>query len=165
MKNSYFLLICTLFIFACGPRKTSTESASPSKAPEKTDEAVELRREPNRFVPRQEPILPNKPQPQPPKPAPTNSEPSKPVVSGTTELKNIMIYGSLTCGWCVKAKQLLDGKGIPYTFLEFSKMSGEEGYKIMQRAGGQTTIPMIFIDDKFIGGFRELEDLLRKLGM
>ena len=67
----------------------------------------------------------------------------------------VEIYTQMMCGYCVRAKSLLDKKSIPYT--EIHIHSGPDVRKEMiQRANGKTTAPQIFIDGKSIGGCDEL---------
>jgi len=81
--------------------------------------------------------------------------------------KKVTIYTWSTCPFCVKAKRLLDAKGIGYTEIEISGQRDKlQELKAKTKSG---TVPQIFIDEKFIGGCDdlyaldrtgELEDLL-----
>lgn len=70
-------------------------------------------------------------------------------------MAKVEIYTSPFCGFCFRAKRLLDGKGVDYT--EFDVLT-EPGLRseMVKRAGGRTTVPQIFIDDSHIGGSDEL---------
>ena len=68
------------------------------------------------------------------------------------------IYTKPTCPYCVKAKNILNGKNIKYT--EYTV--GQDGItketieqKIGQNASVKT-VPQIFLDGKYIGGCAEL---------
>jgi glutaredoxin 3 len=70
----------------------------------------------------------------------------------------VEIYTSPFCGYCHRAKALLQRKGVKYT--EFDVMS-EPGKReeMTARAEGLSTVPQIFIDGKGIGGSDELHAL------
>ena len=54
------------------------------------------------------------------------------------------------CPWCVKAKRLLDLKGIKYE-------------EILGKSQDWNTVPYIVVNDQPIGGFTELAAYCRKL--
>jgi glutaredoxin 3 len=75
-------------------------------------------------------------------------------------MATIEIYSSPFCGFCYRAKQLLDGKQAAYT--EFNiLMNSEKRDEMLSRAGGRDTVPQIFINDMHIGGCDELYALER----
>ena len=69
----------------------------------------------------------------------------------------VIIYSTSWCPSCVSAKRLLESKKIPYTEIniEEKNISRQE---LLDLAGGYT-IPQISINDKFIGGYNELQSL------
>jgi glutaredoxin 3 len=76
--------------------------------------------------------------------------------------KNVEIYTWQSCPFCIRAKSLLDSKGVDYT--EY-KIDGDEEAraKMMKRAGGKRTVPQIFVDkDHHIGGCDDLHQLEAK---
>jgi glutaredoxin 3 len=67
----------------------------------------------------------------------------------------VEIYSSDWCPFCARAKNLLAKKGV--AFEEINVDGNEEARRAMTtRAGGQSTVPQIFIDDELIGGSDEL---------
>ena len=73
-------------------------------------------------------------------------------------MAKVEIYTKTFCGFCVRAKRLLDMKKVP--FEEFSvDFGGEKKVEMVQRAGGRTTVPQIFIAGRHIGGCDELMTL------
>ena len=64
------------------------------------------------------------------------------------------------CPFCLRAKALLNEKGVQFT--EYS-IDGDDGErtKMSERAGGRRTVPQIFINGKSIGGCDELYELER----
>ena len=69
-------------------------------------------------------------------------------------MKKIVVYTSTYCGFCDSAKRLLDQKGLKYEAIDLSK--DPELRQKLSVENSWRTVPMIFIDDKFIGGFTEL---------
>lgn len=68
------------------------------------------------------------------------------------------IYGSTTCSFCKDAKELLESKGIDYTYTDISKNSSALS---MFREKGFRTVPQIFTESgEHIGGFKDLLDHL-----
>lgn len=68
---------------------------------------------------------------------------------------NVEIYTWSTCPFCIRAKRLLDRKGVKYT--EYVLDGDEPGRSAMaDRAGGRRSVPQIFIDDRHIGGCDDL---------
>lgn len=73
----------------------------------------------------------------------------------------IEIYTSPFCGYCYRAKKLLEQKGAEFT--EFDVMADSSLRDVMvERAGGRSTVPQIFIDGKHVGGCDELYALDRQ---
>ena len=67
----------------------------------------------------------------------------------------VEIYTRRYCGYCVRAKMLLDEKEVSYE--EISIDGNPELRQFMiQRSGGGMTVPQIFINDKPVGGCTEL---------
>jgi glutaredoxin 3 len=73
-------------------------------------------------------------------------------------MANIEIYTSPWCGYCHRAKRLLDKKGVNYTEYDVTAEPGRRK-EMMQRTMGRHTVPQIFIDDEGIGGCDELFEL------
>ena len=68
------------------------------------------------------------------------------------------IYTWRTCPFCIRAKRLLDSKGVDYT--EYA-IDGDNAARdaMAERSGGRRSVPEIFIDDQHIGGCDELHAL------
>lgn len=75
-------------------------------------------------------------------------------------MAKVEIYTKPFCSYCYRAKRLLDAKGIGYEEREIG-FGGPERQEMIQRAGGRTTVPQIFIDGRHIGGCDELMELER----
>jgi len=70
-------------------------------------------------------------------------------------MADIVVYTRKWCGFCTAAKHLLTKKGV--TFEEIDA-TGDQNRRqeMIQRAGGQSTFPQIFIGDTHIGGCDDL---------
>lgn len=73
-------------------------------------------------------------------------------------MAKVEIYTSLFCGFCHAAKALLKKKGVAYTEFDVMMKPGLRG-EMVQRAGGRTTVPQIFIGDTHVGGYDDLAAL------
>ena len=73
--------------------------------------------------------------------------------------KSVEIHTWTTCPYCMRAKQLLDSKGVEYT--EYSIDGDDEARAVMaKRAGGRRTLPQIFIGKNYhVGGCDDLYSL------
>ncbi len=71
--------------------------------------------------------------------------------------KKIEIYTWGYCPYCVRAKNLLTEKGLEY--IEHNLDGKNDELLALRERTGQRTVPQIFIDDVFIGGFSELSAL------
>jgi glutaredoxin 3 len=69
-------------------------------------------------------------------------------------VSRIQIYTTRWCGYCVRAKALLDGKGIAYE--EILLDDDPEFRRNLQELTGGWTVPQILIDGTPIGGYTEL---------
>ena len=73
----------------------------------------------------------------------------------------IDIYTKFGCGYCFRAKKLLDGKGVSYNEYDIT-MGGPKRDEMMERAPAARTVPQIFIGDTHVGGSDELASLERQ---
>ncbi len=76
----------------------------------------------------------------------------------------VEIYTWSRCPFCIRAKRLLDQKGIAYT--EYC-IDGDEVARseMAQRANGGRSLPQIFINDHHVGGCDDLFALDAKGGV
>ena len=64
------------------------------------------------------------------------------------------MYTTRWCGYCVRAKALLDDRGLPYE--EISLDDDPYFRRRLNELTGGWTVPQILIDEKPIGGYTEL---------
>ena len=67
----------------------------------------------------------------------------------------ITIYTKGWCPYCASAKKLLDDKGAAFTEIDI-EVKPEARAEMIQKAGGRTTVPQIFIGDRHVGGCDDL---------
>jgi len=70
----------------------------------------------------------------------------------------IDIYTTAFCPYCYRAKKLLDAKGVSYNEIDIM-MEPRRRREMVDRAGGRTSVPQIFIGDRHVGGSDDLHAL------
>ena len=70
-------------------------------------------------------------------------------------MAKVEIYSSMLCGFCYRAKKLLEQKGVDFTDIDVL-VSPKRRAEMVERSGGRTAVPQIFIDGEGIGGCDEL---------
>ena len=73
-------------------------------------------------------------------------------------MAKIEVYSSPFCGYCARAKRLLASKGATFTEIDVLADPAQVP-KMVERAGGRTSVPQIFINDQHIGGSDDLHAL------
>ncbi|CBI76732.1 glutaredoxin [Bartonella clarridgeiae 73] len=68
-------------------------------------------------------------------------------------MKEITLYTRPNCPYCIKARTLLDQKGVKYTDIDASTSLRQQ---MVQRANGRNTFPQIFVGDYHVGGCDDL---------
>ncbi|NDY96733.1 glutaredoxin 3 [Wenzhouxiangella limi] len=69
----------------------------------------------------------------------------------------VVMYCTSVCPFCVAARHLLQAKGVSWTEVPIDQQS-EKRAEMMQRSG-RHTVPQVFIGDRHVGGFDELNQL------
>ncbi|VAW91752.1 hypothetical protein MNBD_GAMMA21-2779 [hydrothermal vent metagenome] len=69
-------------------------------------------------------------------------------------MANVVMYCTRFCPYCVRAKDLLEHKGIEYD--EISVDSDRVKRQEMMQLSGRTSVPQIFIGEDHIGGCDDL---------
>ncbi len=73
---------------------------------------------------------------------------------------SVTIYTGKNCPYCIRAKQLLNTKGVSFEEIDIS--SNQDLEKEMIRLTKRMTVPQILIEGVPIGGCDELHDLNRR---
>ncbi|WP_448547357.1 glutaredoxin 3 [Thalassotalea fusca] len=67
----------------------------------------------------------------------------------------VEIYTKVTCGFCMRAKALLEHKNVAYTEIKIDGNT-ELRNEMIARSNGGFTVPQIFIKEQHIGGCDDL---------
>ena len=73
------------------------------------------------------------------------------------------MYSTSQCGWCNRVAKMLEDYDIN---VEKIDVSGDKILiKEMQKAAGEkvTSVPQVIIDEKYIGGYTEVERFLKRI--
>lgn len=77
----------------------------------------------------------------------------------------IQMYAWRSCPYCHRAEHLLRARGVA----EFEKIlvdiQPERRAEMIERSGGRTSVPQIFIDGRHIGGYDDLSALDARGGL
>jgi glutaredoxin 3 len=74
-------------------------------------------------------------------------------------MARIQMYTTAWCGYCTRAKALLEERGLDY---EEVRLDGDPAFRAkLLELSGRWTVPQIFIDGRPIGGYSELWQLDR----
>jgi glutaredoxin 3 len=72
----------------------------------------------------------------------------------------IELYTTAWCGFCLRAKSLLEERGLPY---EEIRVDDDPSFRArLLELTGRWTVPQILIDGEPIGGYAELRELDRR---
>jgi glutaredoxin 3 len=75
-------------------------------------------------------------------------------------MAKVEMYTTMWCGYCARARNLLQRKGVDFEDIDVEADTAKRT-EMVQRAGGRTTVPQIFIDGVHVGGSDELAALER----
>lgn len=70
-----------------------------------------------------------------------------------TATHRIVVYTTDRCPYCMRAKRLLDSKGLAYEEINLGR--DPEGRVELAGKTGMMTFPQVLIDDTLVGGFEE----------
>ncbi len=69
-------------------------------------------------------------------------------------MKEVVVYSKDPCPYCVKAKMLLQRKGV--LFKEIKIIDDKIREEMIKKSGGRLTVPQIFIGETHVGGCDDL---------
>ncbi len=75
-------------------------------------------------------------------------------------MAKIEIYTRDFCGFCMRAKSLLESKDVEFTEYNIG-MQPELRSEMIDRSAGASTVPQVFINGNHVGGCDELIELER----
>ena len=73
----------------------------------------------------------------------------------------VEIYTKWGCPYCVRAKALLDAKGVEYEEYDIT-LGGPKRTEMLDRVPGASTVPQILIGGRAVGGCDDLHALERE---
>ncbi|MBV8765870.1 MAG: glutaredoxin 3 [Hyphomicrobiales bacterium] len=79
-------------------------------------------------------------------------------------MREVTIYTRAWCPYCHDAKALLTRKGIDFTEIEIDKQP-ERRAEMLERSGGQRTVPQVFVGEIHVGGCDDLYALDEEGGL
>jgi glutaredoxin-like YruB-family protein len=77
-------------------------------------------------------------------------------------MKNVLVYSTPTCPWCIRVKQFLKDSGV--TFTDYDVGSHPDKAEEMVKKSGQMGVPVIDIEGEIIVGF-DKEKIKQILGI
>jgi glutaredoxin 3 len=79
-------------------------------------------------------------------------------------MAEVELYTTIFCPFCARARTLLERKGVAYTEIDIIEEPARRD-EMIQRSGGRTSVPQIFINGEHIGGSDDLHALDRAGGL
>lgn len=75
-------------------------------------------------------------------------------------MPEVVMYSTGFCGYCQRARNLLERKGIAVREIKIDEDMNERD-AMLQKSSGRRTVPQIFIGARHVGGFDDLAALDR----
>jgi glutaredoxin 3 len=69
----------------------------------------------------------------------------------------VQMYATAICPYCVRARQLLDRKGVAFEEIRVDR--DRDQLRAMIQRSNRTTVPQIFIGDYHVGGYDDMARL------
>ncbi len=69
--------------------------------------------------------------------------------------RRVEVYSSMLCGYSYRAKKLLQSKGVEFDEIDVMLSPGKR-QEMIERTGGRTSVPQVFVDGKHIGNCDEI---------
>lgn len=73
-------------------------------------------------------------------------------------MAEVKVYVKSWCGFCMRAVQLLEEKGVTPEVIDVEDVPGAWD-EMLARARGRSTVPQVFIGEHHVGGCDDLYDL------
>ncbi|MGN6671181.1 MAG: glutaredoxin 3 [Candidatus Nucleicultricaceae bacterium] len=70
-------------------------------------------------------------------------------------MKPVQVYTTNYCPYCVRAKALLEKKGVAFEEIDLTHDDAGR-IALVEKSGGRKTVPQIFIGDYHVGGCDDL---------
>ena len=69
------------------------------------------------------------------------------------DMADVLVYTTENCPFCIRAKALLDARGV--TYREVNLERDPDGRAELVKQTGMMTFPQVIIDGELVGGFQE----------
>ena len=69
-------------------------------------------------------------------------------------MSEIIVYANQSCPFCIRARKLLDVKGLEYDLIDVT--GSPERWAQMEERSGRNTIPQVFVKGQHVGGYDDL---------
>jgi glutaredoxin 3 len=76
-------------------------------------------------------------------------------------MAEVEIYTTTVCPYCVRAKSLLDQKGVSYTEIKVDTDDAKR-QEMVERADGRRSVPQIFVNGQGLGGSDDIHEMDRQ---
>ena len=76
-------------------------------------------------------------------------------------MPDVVIYSSAFCPYCSWAKKMLDSKNVSYNEIRIDQVEGAQ-QEMLDKSGGQMSVPQIFIGSVHVGGYTDMLQLDRE---
>jgi glutaredoxin 3 len=70
-------------------------------------------------------------------------------------MRPVVIYTTTSCGFCRSAKAWFTARGVSYSEVDVTEDDAARA-ALVERSGGQRTVPQIFLGDVHVGGYSDL---------
>ena len=71
------------------------------------------------------------------------------------QIENTVLYTTQFCPYCVRAKSLLNSKNVEFTEIDID-LRPDKFTEMLDKSGGVTSVPQIFIGEFHVGGCDDL---------
>jgi len=75
-------------------------------------------------------------------------------------MASVKVYTKRNCPYCVRAKALLDRKGVAYEEIDAEHDDALRAWLV--ETTGQRTVPQVFVGERSLGGFSDIDALDRQ---
>jgi len=72
-------------------------------------------------------------------------------------MPKVEMYTTAICPYCIRARQLLDTKGVEYREIRVERDRAQ--WRHMTKRSRRNTVPQIFVNDLHIGGYDDMAEL------
>ncbi|GAB0149919.1 glutaredoxin 3 [Marichromatium gracile] len=72
-------------------------------------------------------------------------------------MPRVTLYTTQTCPYCIRARRLLERKGVVYEEIDINDDPAQRA--VMIERSGRHTVPQIFIGERHIGGYDDMAEL------